>query len=117
VEHCIADQHRHRDQAPAIKPLATMRGQLSAYGAFNALTGFARQATTGDMVVMAPSLVIDFAKMEAARPGLFSGAASANGQVGLSWSTTSLPPPDGRWRQGNRYSSLAHRSRTCRCAR
>ena len=69
------------DAAPALAPLATMRSTLSTFGAIQALTPFNRVPNSADMVVFAPSLVIDFARMQAARRTMFSGAASASGQV------------------------------------
>lgn len=69
------------DAAPALAPLATMRNTMAAFGAIQALTPFNRVPNSGDLVVFAPSLVIDFARMQAARRTMFGGAASASGEV------------------------------------
>lgn len=87
------------DAAPALQPLAAMRGQMSQIAAISALGGFNRTPDSADLVVLAPSLVIDFARMQAARPGMFSGAASTSGQVGfgiLAESKVTVQKPAGR---------------------
>lgn len=87
------------DAAPALQPLATMRGQMSQIAAISALGGFNRTPDSADLVVLAPSLVIDFARMQAARGGMFGGAASTSGQVGfgiLAESKVTVQKPAGR---------------------
>ena len=88
------------DAAPALQPLAAMRGQMSQIAAIGALGGFNRTPDSADLVVLAPSLVIDFARMQAARPGMFSGgAASTSGQVTfgiLAESKVTVQKPSGR---------------------
>ena len=76
------------DAAPALSPLLNMRGAgqtgfaaMGAIAAMNALGPFARQPQMADKVAFAPSLVLDFARLEARRPGLFGGAASAGGNI------------------------------------
>lgn len=76
------------DAAPALSPLLNMRGAgrtgfaaIGAIGAMNALGPVARQPGMADKVVFAPSLVLDFARMEARRPGLFSSGASVSGNI------------------------------------
>lgn len=76
------------DAAPALTPLLNMRGAgqtgfaaMGAIAAMNALGPFARQPQMADKVAFAPSLVLDFARLEARRPGLFGGAASAGGNI------------------------------------
>lgn len=91
------------DAAPALQPLATMRGQMAQIGAINALSGFNRTPDSADLVVMAPSLVIDFARMQAARPGMFGGAASTSGQAAfgiLAESKVTVQKPAGRMNTG-----------------
>ncbi|MBJ7485076.1 hypothetical protein [Brevundimonas sp.] len=76
------------DAAPALTPLLNMRGAgqtgfaaMGAIAAMNALGPVARQPQMADKVAFAPSLVLDFARLEARRPGLFGGAASAGGNI------------------------------------
>lgn len=76
------------DAAPALTPLLNMRGAgqtgfaaMGAIAAMNALGPFARQPQMADKVAFVPSLVLDFARLEARRPGLFGGAASAGGNI------------------------------------
>lgn len=76
------------DAAPALAPLLNMRGAgqtgfaaMGAIGAINALGPVARQRGMADKVALAPSLVLDFARMDARRPGVFSGAASVGGNI------------------------------------
>jgi hypothetical protein len=79
------------DAAPALSPLLNMRGAgqtgfaaigaIGAIGALNALGPMARQPGMVGKVAIAPSLVLDFARMEARRPGMFGGAASAGGNI------------------------------------
>ena len=91
------------DAAPALAPLATMRGQLKQIGAIQALTPFNRVPNSADLVVIAPSLVIDFVRMQAARGGMFGGAASTSGQVGfgvLMSSRVAAQKPSGRMNVG-----------------
>lgn len=91
------------DAAPALASLATMRGQMNQFGAIQALTPFNRVPNSADLVVLAPSLVIDFVRMQAARPGLFGGAASTSGQVGfgvLMSSRVTAQKPTGRMNIG-----------------
>ena len=79
------------DAAPALSPLLSMRGAgqtgfaaMGAIAAMNALGPVARQPQMVDKVAFAPSLVLDFARLEARRPGLFGGAASAGGNIAFS---------------------------------
>ena len=91
------------DAAPALAPLATMRGQLNQIGAIQAMTPFNRVPNSADLVVIAPSLVIDFVRMQAARGGMFGGAASTSGQVGfgvLMTSRVAAQKPAGRMNVG-----------------
>lgn len=91
------------DAAPALAPLATMRGQLNQIAAIQAMTPFNRVPDSADLVVIAPSLVIDFVRMQAARGGMFGGAASTSGQVGfgvLMTSRVSAQKPAGRMNIG-----------------
>ena len=76
------------DAAPALSPLLNMRGAgqtgfaaMGAIAAMNALGPVARQPQMVDKVAFAPSLVLDFARLQATRPGLFGGAASAGGNI------------------------------------
>lgn len=76
------------DEAPALSPLLNMRGAgqtgfaaIGAIAATGALGPFARQRGMAEKTALAPSLVLDFARMEARRPGLFSGAASVGGNI------------------------------------
>lgn len=70
------------DAAPALADLRIMRGpglgQIASIGALNPLN---RRPEMTNKVALAPSLVLDFARMDAARPGLFGGAASVSGNV------------------------------------
>lgn len=92
------------DAAPALAPLAgTLRNQISQIGAIQAMTPFNRVPDSADLVVIAPSLVIDFVRMQAARGGMFGGAASTSGQVGfgvLMSSRVSAQKPAGRMNVG-----------------
>ena len=91
------------DAAPALAPLATMRGQMNQFGAIQSLTPFNRVPNSADLVVIAPSLVIDFVRMQAARGGMFGGAASTSGQVGfgvLMGSRVTAQKPSGRMNLG-----------------
>lgn len=76
------------DAAPALSPLLNMRGAgqtgfaaIGAIAATGALGPMARQRGMADKVALAPSLVLDFARMDARRPGLFGGAASVGGNI------------------------------------
>jgi hypothetical protein len=76
------------DAAPALTPLVNMRGSgqggfaaIGAMAALNALGPVLRQPGMSDKVAFAPSLVLDFARMDARRPGLFGGAASVGGNI------------------------------------
>ncbi|MDQ8028883.1 MAG: hypothetical protein REJ23_09145 [Brevundimonas sp.] len=70
------------DAAPALSALRGMRGPgLGQIGAISALNPLNRRPEMAGKVALAPSLVLDFARMDAARPGLFGGAASVNGNV------------------------------------
>ena len=70
------------DAAPALAALRNMRGpgigQIASISALNPLN---RRPEMEGKVALAPSLVLDFARMDAARPGLFGGAASVSGNV------------------------------------
>lgn len=91
------------DAAPALAPLATMRGQMNQIGAIQAMTPFNRVPNSADLVVIAPSLVIDFVRMQATRGGMFGGAASTSGQVGfgvLMTSRVGAQKPSGRMNLG-----------------
>lgn len=92
------------DAAPALAPLAgTLRNQISQIGAIQAMMPFNRVPDSQDLVVIAPSLVIDFVRMQAARGGMFGGAASTSGQVGfgvLMTSRVSAQKPSGRMNLG-----------------
>lgn len=76
------------DAAPALTPLVNMRGAgqtgfaaIGAIAATGALGPFARQRGMADKVALAPSLVLDFARMDARRPGVFSVGASVGGNI------------------------------------
>ncbi|KQS57659.1 hypothetical protein ASG17_02835 [Brevundimonas sp. Leaf363] len=94
------------DAAPALQPLATMRGaanSLAQISAISALNGLNRTPDSADLVFIAPSLQLDFVRMEAARGGMFGGAASTSGQVGfgvLASSRVAAQKPAGRMNVG-----------------
>ena len=91
------------DAAPALAALATMRNQMAGFGAIQALQPFNRTPNSADLVVFAPSLTLDFVRMQAARPGLFGGSASTSGQVGfgiLASSRVAAQKPAGRMNIG-----------------
>lgn len=91
------------DAAPALAPLATMRNTMASFGAIQALTPFNRVPNSADLVVFAPSLTIDFVRMQAARGGMFGGAASTSGRVGfgvLMSSRVAAQKPAGRMNIG-----------------
>lgn len=70
------------DAAPALEALRGMRGPgLGQIGSINALSPLNRRPELAGKVALAPSLVLDFARMDAARPGLFGNAASVSGNV------------------------------------
>jgi hypothetical protein len=76
------------DAAPALTPLLNMRGAgqtgfaaIGAIAATGALGPVARQRGMADKVALAPSLVLDFARMDAQRPGMFGRAASVGGNI------------------------------------
>lgn len=71
------------DAAPALEALrGVMRGPgLGQIGAISALNPLNRRPEMQGKAALAPSLVLDFARMDAARPGLFGGAASVSGNV------------------------------------
>jgi hypothetical protein len=70
------------DAAPALTALKGLRTPgLGMIGSVQALTPLNRRPELVDKVALAPSLVLDFARMQAARPGLFGGAASTSGNV------------------------------------
>lgn len=88
------------DAAPALTALKGLRTPgLGLIAAVQALTPLNRRAELTGKVALAPSLVLDFARMQAARPGLFSGAASVGGNVVfglLSSSQVNAQKPAGR---------------------
>lgn len=78
--------------APALNAFRTLRSTMGISGQIGAITAiqpFNRRPETVNGVVLAPSLTIDFARMEAARGGMFGGAARAGGNVALGVLSTS----------------------------
>lgn len=74
------------DAAPALAGLATMSSSgnsMANIGAISALGGLNRTPDSADLVFLAPALTVDFVRMEAARGGMFGGAASTSGRVGF----------------------------------
>lgn len=70
------------DDAPMLTALKNMRGgNLAQIGAIHALSPLNRQPQLAGNVAIAPSLVLDFARMDARRPGLFGNTASVDGNV------------------------------------
>lgn len=70
------------DEAPMLSVLKGMRGPgLGQIGLIQALTPLNRQPELANKVAIAPSLVLDFARMDARRPGLFGNTASVEGNV------------------------------------
>lgn len=78
------------DAAPALSALKGLRTPgMGLIAATQALTPLNRRPEMADKVALAPQLVLDFARMQAARPGLFGGAASVGGNVAFGVLATS----------------------------
>lgn len=91
------------EAAPAVRGLGSMGNSVMRIGAFGALGGFNRVPDSAGLVAFAPALTIDFARMQAARGGLFGGAASSGGQMGfgvLMLPTITAQKPVGRMGAG-----------------
>lgn len=71
------------EAAPAIRGLGSMGNSVMRIGAFGALGGFNRTPNSAGLVAFAPALTLDFVRMQAARGGMFGGAASSSGQMGF----------------------------------
>ncbi|CAN5315125.1 hypothetical protein BH10PSE1_BH10PSE1_00400 [soil metagenome] len=95
------------DAAPALTPVMSMRGAggggfaaMGAIAAISALAPLNRQPGLANKVALAPSLVLDFARLDARRPGMFGGgAASVGGNIAfglLATSKVTAQKPAGR---------------------
>lgn len=91
------------EAAPAIRGLGSMGNSVMRIGAFGALGGFNRTPDSTGLVAFAPALTLDFVRMQAARGGMFGGAASTSGQMGfgiLMTPTITAQKPAGRMGAG-----------------
>ena len=88
------------DAAPMLSALKGLRTPgLGLIGSVQALSPLNRRPELTNKVALAPQLVLDFARMQAARPGLFGGAASVGGNVAfgvLASSQVNAQKPAGR---------------------
>lgn len=70
------------DAAPALMNIRNMRGPgIGQIATISALAPLNRRPELANKVAFAPSLVLDFARMQATRPGLFGNTASTSGNV------------------------------------
>lgn len=91
------------EAAPAIRGVGSMGNSVMRIGAFGALAGFNRTPNSAGLVAFAPALTLDFVRMQAARGGMFGGAASSSGQMGfgvLMTPTITVQKPVGRMNTG-----------------